>query len=135
MSGPRYNVILEREPDGIWTAEVPALGIVTEGRGESGARKAADRAIQGYIIGAQRHGLTLPDSDSTITYTFEVSRASIDLSFFSSGTSSGARRKSSSVAGRRKSTVSSRKGGVARARKTAGGAKKSAPKKRTRKRS
>lgn len=72
-----YKVNLEPDEDGIWTAEVPALGIVTEGRGEAGACRAADRAIAGYLEGLERHGLAVPPLDVTRTL---VPRAGLSFS-------------------------------------------------------
>ena len=60
-----YTVVLERpeDDDGIWTAEVPAFGIVTEGRGRGAARLAARKAIIGYIEVAQSLGREVPGGD------------------------------------------------------------------------
>lgn len=120
----RYNVILEPDEDGMWTAEIPALGIVTEGRGEARAREAAARAVEGYITGAQRHGLRIPESDVTVTFTLDSTRGVVGKArSLLSGTrgKSVARKKASSnvaTATRRKSVVK-------------GSAKKAASRKKT----
>jgi len=60
-----YSIVLEpsADDDGVWTAEVPAFGIVTEGDGSDGARKAALDAIRGYVEVASRLGKPIPDGD------------------------------------------------------------------------
>ena len=60
-----YSIVLEPAPDGdgVWTAEVPAFDIVTEGDGSDGARKAALDAIRGYVEVARRLGKPIPDGD------------------------------------------------------------------------
>jgi predicted RNase H-like HicB family nuclease len=91
----KYDVNLEPDEDGIWTAEVPALGIVTEGRGEAAARRAADRAIVGYLEGLERHGLAIPPSDVTRTFVPRVgSNFSVAYGFSLLG---GTRKKSSAA--------------------------------------
>jgi len=63
-----YSIVLEPTEgnDGIWTAEIPALGLVTEGPGSDGARKAARDAIEGYIEVAARTGRPIPPGDVSI---------------------------------------------------------------------
>ena len=51
------------DDDGVWIAELPAFGIVTEGRGSDGARKAGLDAIRGYVEVASRLGKPVPDGD------------------------------------------------------------------------
>ena len=60
-----YSIVLEPAPgdDGVWTAEVPAFRIVTEGHGSDGARKAALDAIRGYVDVASRLRKAIPDGD------------------------------------------------------------------------
>jgi predicted RNase H-like HicB family nuclease len=67
--GGAYKVILEpsEDGDGIWTAEIPALGIVTEGRGRAGAEGAAENAVRGYRATAERHGKAVPAGDLQVT--------------------------------------------------------------------
>jgi predicted RNase H-like HicB family nuclease len=63
-----YSIVLEpaEGDDGIWTAEVPALGLVTEGLGSDGARAAAREAIEGFIEVASRTGRAIPPGDVVI---------------------------------------------------------------------
>ncbi len=67
--GSAYRVILEPSEDGdrIWTAEIPALGIVTEGRGRAGAERAAINAVRGYRTTAERNGKDVPAADLQVT--------------------------------------------------------------------
>lgn len=60
-----YSIVLEpaADADGVWTAEVPAFGIATEGDGSDGARKAALDAIRGYVEVARRLGKPIPAGD------------------------------------------------------------------------
>jgi predicted RNase H-like HicB family nuclease len=59
-----YRVILEAEPDGVWTAEIPALGICTEGKGAPGALRMAKDAIDGYLWVNAHHGFSIPPFDA-----------------------------------------------------------------------
>jgi predicted RNase H-like HicB family nuclease len=72
--GPRtaasaYAIIIEpaEGADGTWTAEVPAFGLVTQGLGPNGARKAALDAIEGYVDAATRTGEPIPPGDIITT--------------------------------------------------------------------
>jgi len=123
MTPSDYQVKLEPDTGGIWTAEVPALGIVTEGRGQTGARRAADSAVKGYIRSAEMHGLTLPPSD--VTRTFTASRSSEGWGARVAGAVVAA------ISGRKKSTRKTTGGRKATAsggrKKSTGGRKTSAP--------
>ena len=55
--------------DGVYTAAVPTLQIVTEGVGEAAARRAAQRAIVGFVRVAERHGKPIPAADSIVVET------------------------------------------------------------------
>ena len=59
-----YRVVLEPHRDGIWTAEIPAMRIVTEGRGKNGALRAASKAIAGFIKVARKRKITVPPPDA-----------------------------------------------------------------------
>jgi predicted RNase H-like HicB family nuclease len=63
-----YTIVLEpaEGDDGIWTADVAALGLVTEGHGSEGARDAAREAIEGFIEVASRTGRPIPPGDVVI---------------------------------------------------------------------
>ncbi len=73
-----YHVIVEPsgEGDGVFTATVPALEIVTDAIGPGAARRAAGRAIKAYIHVATKYGHPIPASDSVI----------IDMSVDAAGT-------------------------------------------------
>jgi len=56
-----YNIVLRPEPEGGFTAIVPALlGCVTYGRTLSEARKMAKDAISGYIKSLKKHQEPVP---------------------------------------------------------------------------
>ena len=58
----RFNVVLRSEPEGGFTALVPALpGCVTYGRSLSEAKAMAQDAIAGYIVSLQKHQDPIPD--------------------------------------------------------------------------
>jgi predicted RNase H-like HicB family nuclease len=68
----RYNVILRPEPEGGFTASVPALpGCVTYGRTLHEARKMAKDAISGYIESLKKHGEPIPTDDETLVASLE----------------------------------------------------------------
>ena len=71
----RYNVILRPEPEGGFTASVPALpGCVTYGRTLSEARKMAKDAISGYVESLKKHGEPVPTDEDALL-------ASLDLEY------------------------------------------------------
>ena len=56
-----YNIMLRPEPEGGYTALVPALpGCVTYGRTVDEAREMAEDAISGYIASLRKHKDRLP---------------------------------------------------------------------------
>ncbi len=64
-----FNLVLRPEPDGGFTALVPALpGCVTYGRTLAEAREMAKDAVIGYIQSLRKHGEPVPsDSESLVT--------------------------------------------------------------------
>jgi antitoxin HicB len=57
----RYNIMLRPEPEGGYTALVPAPpGCVTYGRTAAEARRMANDAISGYVESLSKHGEWLP---------------------------------------------------------------------------
>ena len=59
-----FNVVLRPEPEGGFTALVPALpGCVTYGRTLAEARKMAKDAASGYIASLRKHGEAIPTDD------------------------------------------------------------------------
>ena len=70
-----FNVILRPEPEGGFTAIVPALpGCVTYGRALSEAKTMAKDAITGYIESLKKHKEPVPTDDETLV-------ASLDLEY------------------------------------------------------
>ena len=70
-----YNIMLRPEPEGGFTATVPALpGCVTYGRTLAEARKMAKDAIAGYIDSLKKHKEPIPTDDETLV-------ASLDLEY------------------------------------------------------
>jgi predicted RNase H-like HicB family nuclease len=62
-----FNVILRPEPEGGFTAIVPALpGCVTYGRTLGEAKKMAKDAIGGYIESLKKHKEPVPADDETL---------------------------------------------------------------------
>jgi len=71
----QYNIVLRPEPEGGFTASVPALpGCVTHGRTLTEAKKMAKDAISGYIESLRKHGEPIPTDSDTLV-------ASLDLEY------------------------------------------------------
>jgi predicted RNase H-like HicB family nuclease len=63
----RYNVVLRPEPEGGYTALVPALpGCVTYGRTLKEAQEMARDAIAGYIASLRKHNEPIPTDKDTL---------------------------------------------------------------------
>ena len=72
----RYNIILRPEPEGGFTALVPALpGCVTYGRTLDEARKMAKDAVTGYIESLKKHKEPIPSDDETLVTTLDLEYA------------------------------------------------------------
>ncbi len=72
-----YNIMLRPEPEGGYTALVPALpGCVTYDRTVDEARDMAKDAISGYIASLRKHKDAIPTDDKTLVASldFEYSR-------------------------------------------------------------
>ena len=70
-----FNIILRPEPEGGFTALVPALpGCVTYGRTLVEARKMVKDAITGYIESLRKHKEPIPTDEETLV-------ASLDLEY------------------------------------------------------
>ena len=70
-----YNIMLRPEPEGGFTAIVPALpGCVTYGRTLAEAKKMAKDAIGGYVESLRKHKEPVPTDDETLV-------ASLDLEY------------------------------------------------------
>ncbi len=75
----RLNIFLRPEPEGGFTAIVPALpGCVTYGRTLGEAKKMAKDAIRGYIESLKKHKEPIPTDDETLVASldFEYAQAS-----------------------------------------------------------
>ena len=73
----RYNIMLRPEPEGGYTALVPALpGCVTYGRTLKEAQEMARDAISGYIASLRKHDDPIPTDAETLVASleFEYSR-------------------------------------------------------------
>ena len=70
-----FHIVLRPEPEGGFTALVPALpGCVTYGHTLAGAKKMARDAIAGYIASLRKHGEPVPSDNDTLV-------ASLDLEY------------------------------------------------------
>lgn len=59
----RYRVIIERDEDGIYVAECPALpGCVSQGKTRSEALVNIQDAIKGYLESLKKHNEPIPPS-------------------------------------------------------------------------
>jgi antitoxin HicB len=68
----RFNVVLRPEPEGGFTAIVPALpGCVTYGRTFAKARSIAKDAIAGYIKSLQKHNEPIPSDEETLVASLD----------------------------------------------------------------
>lgn len=71
----RFNIVLRPEPEGGFTALVPALpGCVTYGRTLEEARNMVKDAIRGYIESLKKHKEPIPSDEDTLV-------ASLDLEY------------------------------------------------------
>jgi predicted RNase H-like HicB family nuclease len=71
-----YTIVLRREPEGGFTAMVPAMpGCVTYGRTLNEAREMAKDAIGGYIESLRKHKEPIPTDDETLLASLEVEYA------------------------------------------------------------
>ena len=68
-----YNVLLRPEPEGGYTALVPALpGCVTYGRTIEEANAMAKDAITGYIASLRKHGDPVPSDENTLLTSLDL---------------------------------------------------------------
>jgi len=71
-----FNVVLRPEPEGGFTAMVPALpGCVTYGRTLVEAREMAKDAATGYIESLRKHGEPVPTDDETLVTSLDLEYA------------------------------------------------------------
>ncbi len=72
----RFNVVLRPEPEGGFTAIVPALpGCVTFGRSLAEAKTMAKDAIRGYIESLRKHREAVPSDDETLVTSLDLEYA------------------------------------------------------------
>ena len=72
----QLHLIFRPEPDGGYTASVPALpGCVTYGRTLEEARDLVKDAIGGYIESLKKHGEPIPTDDESLVTTLELEYA------------------------------------------------------------
>lgn len=65
-----YRIILNREPEGGYTANVPSLpGCVTYGENVEHALDMAKEAIEGYISVLKEQGREIPDDSKSLEYS------------------------------------------------------------------
>jgi predicted RNase H-like HicB family nuclease len=68
-----YRILLRKEPEGGYTAIVPALpGCVTYGDTIEEAMEMAKEAIELYIESLKEHGEGIPTDEGTLEYTLTV---------------------------------------------------------------
>ncbi|MGF1636297.1 MAG: type II toxin-antitoxin system HicB family antitoxin [Cyclobacteriaceae bacterium] len=68
-----YRIILNEEPEGGFTATVPALsGCITYGENLQHAMEMAKEAIEGYIELLKEQGEPVPDDSKTFEYSLTV---------------------------------------------------------------
>jgi antitoxin HicB len=68
-----YNIILRPEPEGGYTAIVPALpGCVTYGRTLTEAHEMAKDAISGYIASLRKHKEPVPTDEETLVASLDL---------------------------------------------------------------
>jgi predicted RNase H-like HicB family nuclease len=71
-----FNIVLRPEPEGGFTALVPALpGCVTYGRTLIEAKQMARDAITGYIQSLRKHGEPIPTDDETLLTSLDLEYA------------------------------------------------------------
>lgn len=71
-----YNIMLRPEPEGGYTALVPALpGCVTYGRTLEEAREMAKDAISGYIASLSKHNDPIPSDADTLVASLDLERS------------------------------------------------------------
>jgi antitoxin HicB len=69
----RFNIVLRPEPEGGFTAMVPALpGCVTHGRTLAEAKAMAKDAISGYIESLKKHGEPIPTDEDTLVGSLDL---------------------------------------------------------------
>jgi antitoxin HicB len=69
----RFNVVFRPEPEGGYTALVPALpGCVTYGRTLDESREMVKDAIRGYVESLKKHNEPIPSDEDTLVASMEL---------------------------------------------------------------
>lgn len=73
MQNFTYKILLHKEPEGQYTATVPALpGCITFGDNIEHAIEMAEEAISIYIEELQKRGEDIPDDSNTFEYSVSL---------------------------------------------------------------
>ncbi len=76
MTNRTYKILLNKEPEGAYTAIVPALpGCITYGDNVDHAISMAKEAIELYIEHLQEKGEPIPDDSETLEYSLNLTTA------------------------------------------------------------
>jgi antitoxin HicB len=76
MRNLTYRILLTKEPEGAYTAVVPALpGCITYGENVDHAISMAKEAIELYIENLQDKGESIPDDSETLEYSLNLTTA------------------------------------------------------------
>jgi predicted RNase H-like HicB family nuclease len=68
-----YKIHLQKEPEGTYTAMVPALpGCITYGESLEQAIEMVQEAIELYIEELQERGEKIPDNNNTFEYSLNI---------------------------------------------------------------
>jgi antitoxin HicB len=71
-----YKILLHKEPEGTYTASVPALpGCITFGNSVEHAIQMAKEAIELYIEELKERGEDIPDDSDTLEYSLNLATA------------------------------------------------------------
>ncbi len=75
-----YKILLHKEPEGLYTATVPALpGCTTFGENVEHAIQMAKEAIKIYIEELQSGGEHIPDDSTTLEYSLNLTARAVRL--------------------------------------------------------
>jgi antitoxin HicB len=76
MKSLTYKILLTKEPEGAYTATVPALpGCITYGDNIDHAISMAKEAIEVYIEHLREKGEPIPDDSETLEYSLNLTTA------------------------------------------------------------
>ena len=74
MKQNTYRVLLKKEPEGGFTAQVPMLpGCITYGENMDEAIANVKEAVEVYIESLRAHNEPVPDEENTFEYSISVS--------------------------------------------------------------